>query len=501
MHNDAERAAVLGNEAIAPRAWVLPALLVLTVVVLFPYRNFAGDDAYISFQFARNLANGGGFSFNHGTPTYGSTAPLWVFLMAGLHRLGMSMNDAAHALNWVFSLGAVALSWVFAGLYFKSLLPRAALVLLVAVDPWFVRWAMSGMENALALCLLLAVLITQQHYKNSGRINWVTPLCLGLITLTRPEGLVLTGLAALDVLLQERRRKWGTLIVGGLIYAATVGPWLLYAWSEFGSIVPNTIAAKLSRNHATSLVSTIKYFVSFWLVQAVALALVPFVIGLDRVRQGLLEAFRGPWLLPCAWALVLPLFYVTGGAPVSARYLMFGLPCYLLVGIKAWSLLLPKFPRLVPASFAASIAMLGYVHYKYCWYLTAWTEGMDPRMIEVARYLKANSRPDEVVAADQIGVIGYFSERPLLDIFGLASPEVLRFRKDPDENAIWRYLWEKKVDYLFVIDDMPVLLARDPAYASLTLLRQTLVQREGASGAGSPQMFYLYRTNWKNVAP
>ena len=34
------------------------AALVLTFLALFPYRNFAGDDAYISFRFARNFAEG-----------------------------------------------------------------------------------------------------------------------------------------------------------------------------------------------------------------------------------------------------------------------------------------------------------------------------------------------------------------------------------------------------------------------------------------------------------
>ena len=70
------------------------AAVVLTFLALFPYRHFAGDDAYISFRFARNFAEGAGFAFNPGEPTYGSTSPLWIFLMAGLHRLGLSIVDA-----------------------------------------------------------------------------------------------------------------------------------------------------------------------------------------------------------------------------------------------------------------------------------------------------------------------------------------------------------------------------------------------------------------------
>ena len=40
------------------------------------------DDAWIHFQFARNLSQGHGFSYNPGQPTPGSTAPLWTLLLA-----------------------------------------------------------------------------------------------------------------------------------------------------------------------------------------------------------------------------------------------------------------------------------------------------------------------------------------------------------------------------------------------------------------------------------
>ncbi|HMH77795.1 MAG TPA: hypothetical protein VK547_14275, partial [Candidatus Udaeobacter sp.] len=44
---------------------------------------FPLDDSWIHMQFARNLAEGRGFSYNPGVPVSGSTAPLWTLALGG----------------------------------------------------------------------------------------------------------------------------------------------------------------------------------------------------------------------------------------------------------------------------------------------------------------------------------------------------------------------------------------------------------------------------------
>lgn len=44
--------------------------------------GFPLDDSWIHLHFARNLAEGAGFSYNPGHPVAGSTAPLWTLLIA-----------------------------------------------------------------------------------------------------------------------------------------------------------------------------------------------------------------------------------------------------------------------------------------------------------------------------------------------------------------------------------------------------------------------------------
>lgn len=474
----------------------LAALVCLAVAVLFPYRHFAGDDAYITFRFARNLAEGGGFAFNAGVPTYGSTAPLWVFLIAGLHRLGIDVPAAAHLLNWIFAIADVLLFFRLACRCLGTGAAAWIATLLLVLDPWFIRWSTSGMENALALALLIGMLLSQLQARNSGRINWAAPVLGALAGLCRPEMTLLAGLLLLDTVLFERRRLIGNLAALCIAYALIFVPWLGYALSVFHSPIPNTITAKISKDHLLALKRVGLYLATFWPFQAVAL----LAIGLARpLRQQFALQLRNDlamWLLPVAWALLLPAFYVLGGAPVGGRYMVFGLPCYLLIGVAAWSVLWNKYPRLVTAAVVGTVCLVGYVQYKYCWYVTRWQQGMDPRMIEVALKLKQISKSTDEVAADQIGVLGYYSERPVLDTYGLASPEMIPYKKLPDEAEVWHYVRKRGVKYLFVINTIDQLSAWDPAYRSLSLVQATWVQREGANAADQPTLYYLYRTNW-----
>jgi hypothetical protein len=476
---------------------VMVLFILLAVALLWPYRHFAGDDAYITFRFARNLASGDGFSFNPGVPTYGSTAPLWVYLIAGLSRLGVGIPEAAHTMNWLFTIVNVVLFFRLACTYLgKNAFALVATLLFIA-DPWFIRWSLSGMENALALCLLMGLLLSQASLRNSGRVNWAAPILGALAALCRPEMTLLGGLLVLDTLLFERRRLLANLAAMLIAYLVIVTPWVVYAISVFPSLVPNTITAKVTRDHVSALIRVLQYLATFWVFQGLAI----IVVGASRswrlrfVQQ--LGQPLGPWFLPLAWAAILPAFYIAGGAPVAGRYMVFGLPCYLLLGVAAWAVLWSRFPKLIGGALVTTLLLVAFVQYRYCWYITRWPQGMDPRIIDAVLNLKRVSKSTDLVAADQIGVLGYYSDRPVLDIFGLISPEIMPYRKLPGQGPVWHYVYERRAQYVLAIDTIDTLSGLDPAYKSLTLVQQVTVQREGAGAADNPPtVYYLYRTNW-----
>jgi hypothetical protein len=73
---------------------------------------------------------------------------------------------------------------------------------------------------------------------------------------------------------------------------------------------------------------------------------------------------------------------------------------------------------------------------------------IESEMVDTARWVAANTPPRSLVAAHDIGALGYFGGRDLVDLAGLISPEVVPFIRD--EARLSAYLDEKRVDYLVV---------------------------------------------------
>jgi hypothetical protein len=67
-------------------------------------------------------------------------------------------------------------------------------------------------------------------------------------------------------------------------------------------------------------------------------------------------------------------------------------------------------------------------------------------MVTTAYWLAANTPEDALIAAHDIGAIGYFTERPLLDLAGLVTPDVIPFIRN--ESRLGAYLDDQGADYL-----------------------------------------------------
>ena len=71
---------------------------------------------------------------------------------------------------------------------------------------------------------------------------------------------------------------------------------------------------------------------------------------------------------------------------------------------------------------------------------------IESEMVASARWVAENVPGDEIVAAHDIGALGYFDNHPLIDLAGLISPEVIPFIRDEEKLA--GFLDESNVSYL-----------------------------------------------------
>jgi hypothetical protein len=91
---------------------------------------------------------------------------------------------------------------------------------------------------------------------------------------------------------------------------------------------------------------------------------------------------------------------------------------------------------------------------------------IETEMVKVAEWIEENTDEDAVIAAHDIGAIGYFSTREIVDLAGLINPEVIPFIRN--EQKLAYYIDQENADYLVSFPDWyPVLTQKlIPVYQS-----------------------------------
>jgi hypothetical protein len=447
----------------AKQSYILLALLSLLLYLGASYRSgfigFPLDDAWIHQTYARNLGTLGQFAFIPGQPSAGSTSPLWTLLLA----VGYLFRIEYHI--WTYALGAGLLG-VNAWLAYRLVLTlwpertRAALLagIFVALE-WHLAWAAaSGMETLLFSALALAVFVIAPER------SFLIGLTVGVSVLARPDGLTLLPFALARTFLSRPRGLRG-LLDGCLGFGVVFLPYLAFNYWLAGSLWPNTFYAKAAEYAVRRELPL--------LTRLIQLGPLPFVGAQALLGPGIfLTVWRsgraGRWgaLLPAGWVIAFVAAYVVR-LPVTyqhGRYLIPVIPVLIALGVGGtaeWlNIAAPQLlPRVLSRAWLAATGLLVAVF----WFIGAGAYARDVQIIETemvatARWVNVNTPPEALIAAHDIGALGYFGGRRLLDMAGLVSPEVIPFIRD--ERRLGDWLTASGAEYLVTFPDWYPALVR-----------------------------------------
>jgi arabinofuranosyltransferase len=462
-------------------AFAVPALVAVLARLLTGAHPI--DDAYITFRYARNLAEGLGLVYNPGEWVLGTTTPLWAILLAGGYRLSFTdLPWLANSLSAVCDAGCVGLL-VHYGLRMGWQPRGAALVGLAwALNPMSIAFATGGMETSLfVLVALVALGLTA-----SGSYVWLAAGLSGLAILVRPEGALLVATVVGWTWVKQRRYVWQAALAGS---APAVIAGVLIFW-RYGSPLPNSVAAKqVAYQSVWPFENTVALMIhaglpgwSTYLVAAVpsAVGLVVAALGLvaliDLIRRAL------PWLdrRGVAWQpfagfsiLYLAFYVVVGlrGVRLFPWYLVPIEPFYLLgaaaglAGVGAWR-----------TSWVAGVLVV--------WQLAAidWRQPMLPMgehtgreqlLLQVGRGLAESLPATAVVAAPEIGALGYASNLHILDTVGLVSPVALGYYPLLPDQLVT----DNAIPPRLIVDQRPDVVVTLDAFAQRSLLPDAAFQR------------------------
>jgi hypothetical protein len=459
----------------------IPVDLVLHARSVTGAMGFPLDDAWIHLTYARTLAEHGQFSYFPGDPaTSGSTSPLFTLIEAALFRLVHDEKRLALGLSVLGHAAFLVLFAAWARRRLGSASWAAAAVLLVAFDHRLAILAASGMETSFFL-LAMALAFWARL---SGRTT-LMGVALGLAVWLRPDGLLLAAVFAIDAFLPRgetagRKRKEaaprpGTSTRPWIVFGAFVAAWVVFNWSTGHTLLPNTFAAKTAfyrgATRGTFLTQDVlpAFLTTGWIP---LLPVLLFAIGREAVR--LFRGRPGEARLEVLWtlALVLAYFLFLPYGHRFQRYLMPAVPAAAIASLVALRAVLHH-PRLSgfarplrrPGSaLGATLASLAVLAMAAFAIPTTAGEYADivryhqARHERTGRWLAEHTPPTAVVATHDIGAIGFYSHRRVIDTVGLITPEVVKTLGTPNYPNMLELLFERRgVTHIAAFEDwLPV---------------------------------------------
>ena len=428
------------------RPWfylILAALILLWRILEFNLPDILLDDAFISFRYAQNLANGLGMVFNSGERVEGYTNFLWVVILASFRLMGLNMITASKVLAVFATFGTLILIYflsrqLFRGYAFEFVF--VALPLLVfSSQSSQARYAVSGMETSLFTFLItLSVFLLLNR-----RLSWLAGMSFALAAMTRPEGVLYFAIAILGAGILSLLSLFKNMIdkkalaISFLSFVIFYGTYFLWRYDYFGFLLPNTYyvkaagfqLARLTRGWATLLDVLLQWHVYL-------------LIGLAFFA---LFSFKRDWawVLFSAYVITTLAYFIFVGGDFTVwfgpRFIMPILPILLLMSSEGLHNLLSQFFPFPPplARLVAFIALLIIVGISYFYSWTGGSRGLEkyfaPQMrawAELGRWIEANTSPGISIATDAAGLIPYYSQRYTYDMFGLTDLHIAHLQME-----------------------------------------------------------------------
>jgi hypothetical protein len=435
-------------------ASLLASLLALSVLVFYiaGSRNIGGgspimpvDDAYIHFQYAKQIARGEPYIYNPGlAPTSGATSFLYPYLLAvgytvGFH--GLSLGYVALAVGALALAGAALAVYLLVRCYHPSHGFALTLMVAFALNGATAWHFMSGMETGLMVCFTLWTLYAFVAKKSRLLLAFA-----GLLALTRPEGSLMAMIAA--AVFAVENRKIVPLVVS--ILAASVQPMV-------NLMLTDSLSA--SGNQAKSLLGMIPAYPDV-IVERIAGNFVrmwhEFFIGVGEhgilyllpllavvALTGLWQQRSRPALVTVivSWLLIISLAVSTLDTAFW-HFKRYQLPLMaLFFPLAGW-----QGKRLrsaaIPILIFSGITFAAF----YSYYLEN-VRNVVAQPLAMARWLSENTPPDAVIAVHDVGMMRYLGERTTIDMVGLTTAGAANaWRNGP--GAVGEFLSEARPDYV-----------------------------------------------------
>ncbi|MGD2048966.1 MAG: hypothetical protein PVH03_05700 [Chloroflexota bacterium] len=444
---------------------LLVVLSLIPLIISYRYPAFLNDDSFITLTYAKNLAGGNGFVFNHPPAVLGTTSPLLTISIAGL-ALVFPQIDIPDIAVFLTALCWIGILWTF--FFFRNEWGlknwQVCILALVLIGSGWINFL--GMEAYLfAFLLILALsLFFSEHY-------WFTGFSAGLLFLTRGEGVFVMVVLLIAITLQywvaERSidiklvRKITKLIIG---FAVPLFLWAIFAHVTFGSFLPNTLATKqayIQHGFGQSLLQRLTEewiprwgitfvfkalpFVNFWWI----VVIIGFIDVLVRKRR---------WLILLGWMTLYIVGYTLLNVSSAWWYqlpILFVLNLFFALGIITIVEILTRQIKHRNLALGTSFLIITLLIFllsipTFNTILDYQGDSRGESYTALSQWFREHTKPSESLAYIEIGYLGYYTDNRIIDLAGLVLPDIVPHIAEGDFE--WGF-WSYEPDYYVYLPD------------------------------------------------
>lgn len=438
--------------------------------------GFPLDDPWIHLTFAKNLVEYHSFSyFKNEMATSGSTSPVYTFLLSLFFIVSKNEMFISYILGIIFLVLSALFFYKINSFEFpRENIYALGLTAVFLADKWMNFISGSGMETTMFIFILISC---TYFYKTHKVIPF--SVFLGLIMWSRPDGIAFIGALILDYLWRNyvqikttkdkfpqtffvfsKKELIKIVVIAGII----VIPYFILNLYLSGSLLPNTYTAKLAY-YSPEFRSRADFFKlevwGYFTSGAYAIVMVGFLISVMFLVYDIFRKKYNPNLIYILFIFALVFIYwlKLPYAHRFGRYLMPVIPFFLLSsasGLKNVFILFGTYFKertvavsgfLIILAIMLVMSVMNYIDNKKnyadeCKYIS-------DRQIAAALWLKENTQESDIVATHDVGAIGYYCNRKIVDVAGLVTPELIDKINDREYvNIMTDYMNKNNVSYL-----------------------------------------------------
>ena len=443
-------------------------LVLVSVILRVFFFFYTEDDAFITFRYVKNFLDGKGFVYNLGENVLGITNSLYAFILILFGKwelnfilFGKIINVLSEGLS-ILLIGIIVRKWGQSKIWILS-------VFLFVISPPNIGWCASGMETSFYILFLLL-----SFYLYLERRFILLGISSGILFLIRPDGGQLLFVLFFDYLIfdifkpilsgkenyskkiLDLWREHKSALASVVVFCIVVLPWLIFCYSKYGSFLPNSIRAKFITYPGTPEGSNFFDSILYFLSPGPRLILtIFFVIGFIGILDNKCYRVSGVYFL---FSLLL---MAISRVHLFSWYFAPLLPFYYIIASRGMELYLEKASSLnkfrdrelllhrifLSVFIFILLALSVYSTWRLYKNLKSHSEGLEACHKNIGLWIKDNTPTNSIICVGDIGYIGYYSERKIIDFMGLVSPEVLPFWKKGMPGEIIK---EFKPDYFVV---------------------------------------------------